>query len=207
MKKTIIFCVVGFIVCWSGLFGFYKILPYKQPIIVKVLVTSNDNDSWEGTGFFVDDNLLMTAGHIVEDANRIVIQYSDNKMLEAEIWKDANDCDVGLIKVSTPEKESKVKLVDADIKDKITIIGNPGGYFPVTSIGIISGKNIEESFFGSNKFLLSDCLTGPGNSGSPVFNRRNNVVGIVIGGAYGFTVIVAGKDCERFVEESKLWAH
>lgn len=48
---------------------------------------------------------------------------------------------------------------------------------------------------------MSDCLIGPGNSGSPVLDKRNNVVGIVIGFSYEFTVIVPANDCEKFVGE------
>lgn len=154
MKRTIIFCIAIIVYC-SGLFGLC-LLTYKneQPIIIKVLATSAFGGKWQGTGFFIDDNLIMTAGHIVKDANCITIQYADKKMLKTEIWKDANNCDVGLIKVITPEIESKVKFTNVDIEDKITIIGSPGGYFSITSVGIISGKNIEESFFWKQQIFI-----------------------------------------------------
>ena len=185
--------------------------PNWQPVnnVVKLKATSKYGESWEGTAFFIADNLLMTAGHCVEDANSIVLVMANGKEFQADSWYQENSwlTDVGIIDVNTPNIERRMKFADAVVGETIRVWGNPFTYFPVVTEGIISAVDIDEDFFGEKNLLLTDCPTNPGNSGSPLLNKDNEVVGVLVGGIYasdGMGFCIPAKVCQLVL--AKYWA-
>ena len=81
-----------------------------------------------------------------------------------------------------------VNLTDKiEIAEKLIIIGYPWGLQGSSTItqGIVSALGRDISFFGTKFMLHTDTASWPGNSGSAVFNMDGDVVGILVGGAYG----------------------
>jgi len=216
-REWLIFGILCLFVIILGIIGVNAKLSTKsnvQPIVVKLEVQGEYGYFWQGTGFFIEDDLIATAGHMVDGANEIWVIWSDGKRHKAVNWyqEDSSLTDAGFIYIRTLEKEPIIKFADAIVGETVRMIGNPFGYYPVLTEGIISAINIDEDFFGEKNLLLTDCPSNPGNSGSPLFNKDNEVLGILVGGIYasdGTGFAVPAHICELSLAKYKaivaLW--
>jgi len=158
---------------------------------VFVEVESIYGEFWSGSGFIVkEDGLIMTAGHVVNNAKTIRVILSDGVVFEAASFysKDYPDADIGFIKIEANNlpvlRLSKERLKLGDI---VYICGCPFGKDLTQTLtkGIIAGFNRDISELGSKNLLQVDAQSWPGNSGGPICDEEGNVVGILISGMYG----------------------
>ena len=158
-------------------------------------------NGWQGTGIFIKDDLILTAGHIVENADIITIITNDGEQHIAIDWYKESEADLGVIKVITPEKEKELKFDSAKLGEGAWALGNSLGIDIVLTKGIISALNIdfEDNFFGNKNIFLTDTAANPGNSGGPIFNKNGKIVGILVGGFYnaqGMNIVIPSNICE-----------
>jgi len=214
-KKTICYGL-SIILMWVAIVIFLlDLVPSSnsQPCVVKLQVEGLYGESWQGSGVFVADDLILTAGHMVEDANKIIVTwpcgYNSSMEIEKEEltywgwWKsgflsiigieilpqykpyvvswyqeDSTLTDLGFIYIKTSEIEPIASFDDAVIGETVTAIGNPYGHFPVVTQGIISAIGMKDTFVGGKNVFITDCPLVPGNSGCPIFDKDNNILGI-----------------------------
>lgn len=208
MKKSIKIClpiILVFVILYTTCIINIITVPYKEPIVIKVLVTSNNGDMWRGTGFFIKDDLIVTAGHVVQDANVIIVQFENGKKLYAKSWLggEPNGTDIGFIKVITPKKENIVQFSNVVVGKHIKIIGYAFGTWITTTKGEIVNVNADIPFFGISQYILTDCHTNPGNSGSPVLDNKNRVIGVLIGFYGNLSVIIPIDNLYQILQENK----
>lgn len=148
--------------------------------VVYILVSGKEGVS-EGTGFFVSRRgHILTNAHVVMDGVKFMVKTLDGERHRAEVI-DANPLiDVALLKVTTPEKNFPATTIGNSDKlnkgDPILMIGNPLGaeYEHTVLSGIISGLDRQ------NGSLQLSIPSYPGSSGSPVFDRKGRVVGVMM---------------------------
>ena len=155
---------------------------------------SDDNKLWSGSGVILEPGgLVLTAGHVVKDADKFKIILPDGREFWSEnSWHRSEISDVGFIQLDANGIELPVSYLGNSgnvRKGKgVFIIGNPFGYelrFTVTK-GIISGfKRDIVGHFGKKLLLQVDAQSWPGNSGGPVYNMQGQLIGILVGGRYG----------------------
>lgn len=186
--------ILGYILTYSNnTFNTIK----QQTVKIKVLAKQSDeyrSNEWQGSGIFISDNLILTAGHIVKNAEVIDVILPNGDCFKARNWylEDESQTDLGFIDVNTPQKEKIVQLVDVKVGEAVWALGNPFGFYPSLTKGIISRLNLkglednalQDNYFGSKGLILTDCPLNPGNSGCPLFNNRG-IVGICVGGFPG----------------------
>jgi S1-C subfamily serine protease len=151
-----------------------------------------------GSGFGVTkDGIIVTNRHVVEDPSgapaRIAVQFhGTRKWLPARVLKVSTTDDLAFLKVETPGSYPFVNGVSASGSVRagapIAIIGYPlgnetagmGGSIDTLTaratltVGVVS-KSVPD-------ILQVDAYVAHGSSGSPVFNQRGLVVGVVYGG-------------------------
>lgn len=139
-----------------------------------------------GTGIIIDkDGLIMTAAHVVESADRIMVKTYDGQVVEAEVISSISTADVALLKLkSIPSNISVAKLGDSDnvkIGAQIFIIGAPYGLEHSFSTGHISRKQRKGMILAGveMEFIQTDAAINQGNSGGPMFNMKGELIGIV----------------------------
>ncbi len=140
-----------------------------------------------GTGFLVDeDGYVVTAAHVVANAEEIVVEFYDDQQIEAHIISISRIADVALIKLLTPpDKPVVAKLGNSDamrIGEPIVIVGAPLGLKHSLSTGIISGRHKDIMLNQEGRymeFFQTDASINKGNSGGPMFNTKGEVIGIV----------------------------
>ncbi|MDP1614746.1 MAG: serine protease [Methylococcales bacterium] len=159
---------------------------------VFVEVESIYGDTWSGSGFIIrEDGLIVTAGHIVKDANEIKVTfYTGLSLIVKEFYcEDYPDADVGFIKVDFGLLPTLKLASNSNLKygDAIYICGCPFGKDLAWTLtkGMVAGFNRVLEGLGKKCLLQVDSQSWPGNSGGPVCNEDGEVVGILIGGMYG----------------------
>ncbi|MEI6628286.1 MAG: S1C family serine protease [Alphaproteobacteria bacterium] len=163
-------------------------------INVKSYVNATDSDSkrWKGTGFIVDKSRgLIATNHLVAGnfsvcsyelkfsnglkvtaRRRYVDPFLDFAILEVDPKNIPEDCD-----------ELKLSEQPPQINDEITTMGNSAGDEFSTKTGTIFNIFDCVTPFNDQSFHYSG-ITVDGASGSPVFNKKGEVVGIIYGGKF-----------------------
>ena len=181
----------------------------SQPTVVQIKVDGAYNygdNSWQGSGVFIEDDLILTAGHMVEDANTITIVWPNGKEHKAVSWYQETEADLGIIYIRTPEKEPKARFDNAILGEDCWAIGNPYGVFPILAKGIVSGVNVPDSYSHQKNMVVTDCPLNPGNSGCPVFNKQDEIIGICswhIPPAEGMNYLVDSDICQACIYKYK----
>ena len=166
------------------------ILKQMEKSICKILI----NDENKGTGFFCkipfpDNNnklsVLITNNHVINDLNKNITIYYDNKIKEIELEnrkKYTNkEYDITIIEIKEKDKIEEYLEIDEEImkglnkvyaKESIYVLQYPEE--KLVSYGILNGI-IEDKKYNFSHL----CCTDKGSSGSPIINLKNNkVIGI-----------------------------
>ena len=141
----------------------------------------------QGSGFVWDDaGHIVTNRHVVVDAERITVVFSDGSDIKAEVVGWDEDSDLAVLKIERDAELLKpVSLGDSNeirVGQIAITIGNPFGQEFSTTTGIVSaiGRTIRtsDSHFSLPKVIQTDAPMNPGNSGGPLLDRRGRVIGI-----------------------------
>lgn len=174
----------------------------NQTILSKkdaVVLVINEGNKGIGTGFFVDENKIVTNNHVVEGGKDLSIKTEHGKIYKVEIINTDSFADIATIKIVEWEdfkKNNKYSLLsfaqDADQMDTVFSIGHPWGLDWSISKGIISSD--ERLMSAPRFFIQTDAHVFQGNSGGPLLNERGEVVGVNSnmlanqGGSYGMAI-------------------
>jgi len=158
--------------------------------VVTVRAELPDGKTSLGSGVVFDaDADILTALHVVNDADKITVTFADGSTFEAKIFARQPDNDIaGIRALGHPDPMAVATLGNANnlnIGDDAIVIGNPFGLSRSLSTGVISGLHRTIQPPGADKpmteLIQFDASVNPGNSGGPLFNRDGDVVGIVSG--------------------------
>jgi S1-C subfamily serine protease len=141
-----------------------------------------------GTAYAWDGERLVTNQHVVEDAERVAVQYGRDDWGEARVV--ATDVYADLAVLATPERPSYVEalpLVDYPpaVGQEAVVIGTPFGLRNTLTTGVVSG--VDRSLQAATGFSVpgavqTDAAVNPGNSGGPLLSLDGAVLGVVSAG-------------------------
>ncbi|MDY6990011.1 MAG: trypsin-like peptidase domain-containing protein [Thermodesulfobacteriota bacterium] len=140
-----------------------------------------------GSGVVISkDGLLMTAAHVVQVADEVVVEFQGGERVSAKVVGAASLADVALLRLEAlPEGIFPAELGDSDsvsIGEEIFVVGAPYGVTHTLTVGHISGRRKPKTFCDQImpvEFLQTDAAINQGNSGGPMFSRDGKVIGIV----------------------------
>lgn len=153
---------------------------YIYSKIVNSTVTI-ETESGIGSGFFIDNNIIVTNYHVVKGDSEIYcylnnsnVKYKISKYFEVDEKSDlillySEELNMPSIKMASSHNISP--------GEKIYVIGSPKGLPATISDGIISGLR---DFDGEQLIQISAPIS-PGSSGGPVVNSNGELVGIAVG--------------------------
>ncbi|MCJ7777810.1 MAG: DegQ family serine endoprotease [Sedimentisphaerales bacterium] len=138
--------------------------------------------SAQGSGFIVSsDGYILTANHLVGDAEKVMVKQGDNPEVEAKVIGTDPDSDVAVIKIDA-NKLPFLELADSDaleVGEWVLAIGNPFGLSHTVTAGIVSAKGRSGFRLAEYEdYIQTDAAINPGNSGGPLLNLDGKVVGI-----------------------------
>lgn len=140
-----------------------------------------------GTGFIVQkDGIIVTNNHVIEGADEILVQLSDERRVPAKVAGRDPRTDIAVVKINDAKDLPAIALGDSDaleVGDWVVAIGNPFGLNHTVSAGIVSAKgrgrdDVPLDPSGYYSFIQTDASINPGNSGGPLLNLKGEVVGM-----------------------------
>jgi len=135
-----------------------------------------------GTGFIIDkEGFILTANHVVEGAEEILVTLADKRELTAKIIGRDPKTDLALIKIDPANDIIPLPLGDSaklEIGEWVVAIGNPFGLGNTVTAGIVSAKYRQIGAGPYDNFIQTDASINPGNSGGPLLNTAGEVVGV-----------------------------
>jgi len=152
---------------------------YGKSVVLIASYNEKEETISLGSGFIVSPSgVIVTNYHVIKDSFPVLV-----KMINGSIYKDLyvidinEELDYTVLKIEGSGLPT-VKLGNSDnikIGEQVVVIGNPKGLENSVSDGLISGiRNFTGKF---NMYQISAPIS-PGSSGSPVFNRKGEVIGI-----------------------------
>lgn len=152
-----------------------------------------------GSGVLISpDGYIVTNNHVVEDADKIEVNLTDQRTFEAKVIGRDPDFDLALIKVNAKDLPF-VKYGDSDhlrVGEWVLAVGYPLSLQSTVTAGIVSakgraigllGEHQQRSPYGSQEpivntaiesFIQTDAVINKGNSGGALVNARGELVGI-----------------------------
>ena len=139
-----------------------------------------------GSGVLVKDDVVLSAAHVVGNAEEIMVQFYDGEAISAKVERISRVADVALIRLDKPPVNPQVAVVgnsdETRIGDEIFVVGAPMGMPYSLSRGVISGRHSKKDISSDGKmteYFQTDASINTGNSGGPMYNYRGEVIGIV----------------------------
>lgn len=149
-----------------------------------------------GTIVCVDEDYLyvLTAKHVIKRRGKIAVEVIDingNATIIRNISKKNisfhKTVDLGLLKVPNPGGRfgvMRLAKTPALIGDEIYTIGHPCNIFYAVNKGIVSSY-IKKTFSNiKEEYMVISAPSFSGNSGGAIVNKRNELVGVVVGIQY-----------------------
>lgn len=152
-----------------------------------------------GSGVIINaDGYIVTNNHVVQDADKVEVTFSDNKVLQGEVVGTDPDTDLAVIKVNEKNLPflSFVNSDNAKVGEWVLAVGNPFNLNSTVTAGIISAKGRNINIINSNRtpkmgsdgqpvgstaiesFIQTDAAINPGNSGGALVNLSGGLLGI-----------------------------
>lgn len=177
---------------WFGLFLFfgcgaqYVLTPEEiAEIALGSTVVLVVDESSLGSGFVVQNGLIATNHHVIEESTKIATLLIDSRQVYAveDIWAVDEKRDLAVVKV-TGIDAPPLPLGDSDavqIGQTIYVAGNPEGLYGTFSAGVISAIRGAFPLELEGEIFQMTAPISPGSSGGPVLNSRGEVIGISVG--------------------------
>lgn len=155
---------------------------YKKSVFL--VYTSDGDNGYQGSGFFISKNgLALSNYHVFEGTSQglEVIETIDGKqfkILEVLDKSKENDYIIFRIKIGNYKILNPISIVSQipQVGEDVFAIGNPRGLESTLSKGIVSG------YRENNSLIQTTTEITHGSSGGPLLNMRGEVVGITSAG-------------------------
>lgn len=170
-----------------------------------------------GSGFVIDPSgIIVTNNHVVGNANKISVSFSDGTELPAKLLGSDELTDIAVIQVKADHKLAFVTWGDSrkvEIGDWILAAGNPFGLGSSVTAGIVSARGRDIGAGPFDDFLQLDAPINPGNSGGPSFDMHGQVVALntaivsPTGGSVGIGFGIPSELVAPIVEQLRTKGH
>ncbi|MFD1771839.1 Do family serine endopeptidase [Sphingobacterium suaedae] len=155
-----------------------------------------------GSGVLISpDGYIVTNNHVVEDADKIEVQLTNQRTFEAKVIGRDPDFDLALIKVNASNLPF-VKFGNSDnvqIGEWVLAVGYPLSLQSTVTAGIVSAKGRQIGILGDQgqespygygqpsepivrtaveSFIQTDAVINKGNSGGALVNAQGELIGI-----------------------------
>ncbi len=154
----------------------------KPSVVAIATYDANGEPLMTGSGFFLRPGQVVTNLHVVRGAVKAEIKTLDGKgkifPVNGTLALD-EEGDLALLNIDMPLERSRTTELARDLPDEgepIFVIGNPLKLEGSVSDGIVSAvREVPNSY----RIIQITAPISHGNSGSPVFNLKGEVIGVV----------------------------
>jgi tetratricopeptide (TPR) repeat protein len=175
-----------------------------KPSVVSVITyDAKNNVSVTGSGFFIRPGQVVTNLHVIEGAHHAEIRTFDGKgktFPVAGILDVDLEGDLAILSINMPPERARslsISNVVPEEGERIFVIGNPLRMEGSIADGIVSAVREVPNLA---RIIQITAPISHGNSGSPLFNMRGEVVGVVT------MVVTNGQNINLALSASRLAA-
>jgi tetratricopeptide (TPR) repeat protein len=154
-----------------------------KPAVVSIITYDAKGDAlMTGSGFFIRPGEVVTNVHVIEGARRAEIRTLDGKGKTypvAGVLASDDEGDLAILSVNLPADRARQLELSTTMPEEgesVFIIGNPLRLEGSVSNGIVSAVREVPNL---GKIVQTTAPVSQGNSGSPVFNMKGQVIGII----------------------------
>lgn len=171
-------------------------------VVVRVSVTRCGERAF-GTGVLIDDNLLVTAAHVVGDAGLVRVDQGGVTVTGEVLGVLADGRDLALIEVDGPLDGPIASAAAPRTGSPVTVAGHPGGNAMTTVVGAKVELASSLTAIARGPAFGVSASTDLGMSGAPAIDEDGRLVGVVIGAetATGTAIVAAVEDVQELVEQ------
>jgi S1-C subfamily serine protease len=154
-----------------------------KPTIVAIVTYDAKGDALTtGSGFFIRPGEVVTNLHVIRGARRTDVKTLDGKGRVYEVaglLAVDEEGDLALMRVNMPPdrpRSSELAVSLPEEGESVFVIGNPLKLEGSVSDGIVSAVR---EVPGVGKIIQTTAPISHGNSGSPIFNLKGQIVGVI----------------------------
>ena len=158
----------------------YKAAPVKKEALQQKVIPTK----YTGTAFLIaSQGYLVTAKHIIEDAERIVVENAKGEFFNASVVYFDKKRDIAFLKIKDKEFKKLSGLPYAfsaksvDLGEKVFTLGFPSENI-VYEEGVLSSRL---GYLGDSSSYQVSLAINHGNSGGPLFDEKGNIIGMISG--------------------------
>ncbi len=138
-----------------------------------------------GSGVIYDESgLILTAAHVVENAEQVTVRLSDGTRLEGEVIGADAASDVAVVGFEPGDVD--VQAAELAVDEELRVgqlaiaIGSPFGLEGTVTVGYISAvdRAVTSPAGDTQPMIQTDAAINPGNSGGALADRQGRVIGI-----------------------------
>src|SRR6266852_3386633 len=162
-----------------------QIVQRVQPSIVHVIKEGRG----AGTGIVWNaDGSIITNHHVVpDDTTKVEVHLADGRKLDAKLIARNPKLDLAMLHIAASDLQA-VPIGDSAklrVGEWVFAVGNPWGQRGVVTAGIVSSVSSTKASQGDRsaseqaiRYVKSDVILAPGNSGGPLLDADGKVVGV-----------------------------
>lgn len=177
------------------------------PHVALITVRASASSGSSGTGFWLDDQHVVTNAHVVGSGGTIEVRLGASGGTRSEpatVVGTHPGKDVAVLRVprglAQPLPTAPVRSVR--VGEEVMAVGSPQGLSGTATFGRVSAvrRGSEVRAPGMQAVIQFDAAINPGNSGGPLVNREGRVVGMVTFGirdSQGLSFAVSSDDVEE----------
>ncbi len=133
-----------------------------------------------GSGFALDEHLLVTNRHVVQGASVLQVSTYDGRDIDVTTSEVATIADLAVVRTAdTLPAVATVAAGDPVEGDEVATVGYPGGGPLRTSTGVVRGYTDDPLGENLVRVFYTDAPVEPGSSGSAVVDPDGAIVGVV----------------------------
>jgi V8-like Glu-specific endopeptidase len=170
----------------------------KYRYAVAEVKTENCEGKNGGTAFFISETIAITAFHVVEEANSIVLWLENDgrgkvlgkrtprRKVHARLIYGSEQTDLAVLQV--PERTTQhISFIPFGLKkempkvgEEVAVFGYPNSEFIFSPGQVIATNVIKEKPY--YPLIITDAYSGPGGSGGPLVTAYGDAIGVTAGG-------------------------
>ena len=154
----------------------------KPAVVAVITYDAKGEVQMTGSGFFIRPGQVLTNLHVIEGAARAEVRTLDGKgktYASAGVACLDDEADLAVLSVEVPAERSRsLEVADSlpEEGEQVFVIGNPLRLEGSVSDGIVSAVREVPSL---GEIVQITAPISHGNSGSPLFNMKGQVIGII----------------------------
>lgn len=156
-----------------------KVRAVSAQVLPATVALLSEQTGSSGSGVITsEDGLVLTAAHVVQGAEKILVVFPDGKQTQGTVLGANYSKDIAMVRLDEKRKWPHVTLGESkklQAGDWVIALGHSKGFDAARTPPVRFGRVISR---GPASFVTTDCTLIGGDSGGPLFDAHGRLVAI-----------------------------